>query len=203
MKGTCYGHHLSRISNYAAIGFCLQFLTTRHFRGSSCPSGTAPSHPGRSGSEDAKLEIMPLVGGPGPARRVAEDAAVVHAQEVRDAVAVLVLRLPEGHDAVHDAREPAARQEAQAVAHVDDGVAGPRLDELPALGRQREELEPPLRGEQKCEGPDVRVLVVADVTGRRGGLVVFWVAQEAERRERWARVRMVDLEARGAGEAEL
>lgn len=156
--------------------------------------------------EDAKLEIMPLVRRPGPARRVAEDSAVVHAQEVGNAVAVLVLRLPQRHDAVHDARERPARQEAQAVAHVDDGVAGPRLDELPALGRQREVLEPPLRREQEGEGSDVRVLVVTDVAGRGGAggaLVVFGVAQEAERREGRARVRVVSLEARGAREAQL
>ena len=81
-------------------------------------------------------------------------------------------------------------------------MPGPRFEELPACGHGREELEAPLGGEQEGEGPDVRVLVVADAGGR-GGRVVFWVAEEAEGREGGARVGVVGLESRGAGEAQL
>lgn len=85
---------------------------------------------------------------------------------------------------MYDAGELPAGQETQAVAYVDDGVASSGFDKLPAFRCQREELEPPLRGEQECEGPDIRVLVVADVSGRFGcvsrPLFMLGVVEKAE-----------------------
>ena len=59
-------------------------------------------------------------------------------------------------------------------------MAGPWLEELPAFGLGREELETPLSGEQKGERTDVGVLVVP-YAGGCGCLIVLWVAEEAER----------------------
>lgn len=79
-------------------------------------------------------------------------------------------------------------------------MAGSRFEELPAVGLWREELETPLFGKQERESTDVGVLEMAYV-GERAGIVVLWVVQEDERRERGPRVGVIGLEAGGAGKA--
>ena len=54
--------------------------------------------------ENIKLEIMPPLRGPRLPRRVTKAHIIIHAQEIRNAIAILVLPLPERDDTMHNAR---------------------------------------------------------------------------------------------------
>lgn len=56
-------------------------------------------------------------------------------------------------------------EKAQSVAHVDDGVARPRLNVFPGTVGRGEHLEPPLRRVQDRQRSDVRMHVLADLVG--------------------------------------
>ena len=64
--------------------------------------------------------------------------------------------------------------------NIDDGMAGTRFEKLPAICFWRKDSKTPLCGEQKGEGANISIFVVAYVR-QCGGLVLFWVVREIER----------------------
>lgn len=114
-------------------------------------------------SESLELLVMPLAGGDGPAFRIDKHGVVLSAQEVCNRVAVL--GRVKGHDAMDAALELHAAGEAQRVADVDEGATGLGRNEAhltSAASAGRSDLQTPLLTEEKREGADVGVLLVAN-----------------------------------------
>lgn len=127
-----------------------------------------------------KLFVVPLLRRDVPPRAVGELDVILRSEEVGNAVPVLVLQPPRGNDLVDGRAEAVAREEAQSIADVDDGVARLRGDESPAGGLFGQHLESPLLAEEEGQGADVGVLVVADAEGEG---VLLGVAEHGERCE--------------------
>lgn len=113
------------------------------------------------------LEI-PADGRGGLAAAIAELAVVAGPQEVGHAIPIDTV---ERHGAVKCRSQLLPGKEAQRVADVHDGVAGPGLDAAPLkpLARLRadevdgtEDLQAPLLREEQCQRADVRVLVLSE-----------------------------------------
>lgn len=137
---------------------------------------------------------MPLAGGDVAALGVGEHGVVLGAQEVGDGVAVLAVVV--GHDAVDARLHGVARGEAQRVADVDDGGAGPRLDEAELAGSGGPDLHAPLLAEEQRQRADVGVLLVPDVGV--GARVRRDVVHHGQRARRGPVVAVRVLEARRA-----
>lgn len=132
-----------------------------------------------------ELEIMPLLRRHGlPGKLIRRNPyLVVRPQEIRNREAIPGLILRDRNDAVHRRSELAARKEAQRVADVDDGAAGPRDDVEPALVPWCQDLQARLQGQEEGEGAEVRVFVVA--LGLAGGLLE--IAEEGQGAARGSR----------------
>lgn len=120
---------------------------------------------------------MPLLGRQDVALVILEDGIVLGAEEEDDGVAMLHLPPRDGLHAMHARVEPLAREEAEHVADVDDGVPGTRLHVMPPARQQ--DLESPLLAEEKRQAARVGVFVQAE--SLRVG-VLLGVPQQAQER---------------------
>ena len=98
---------------------------------------------------------------------------------------------------MHGGLETKAGQEAERVADVDDGVRGPARDEAPLIALGRQDLQPPLLGEEHRESPEVGVLVVPDALAEH---VLLGVVEHGQSGERGLAVAVEITEVRGAFE---
>lgn len=128
--------------------------------------------------------IVPFAGGDGATVVVAEDGRVLGAQEIPHGQALLLVRSEGGDDAVDGGAKASAGEEAEGVAHVDDGVARFGEHAAPDLGARREHLQARLVGEEDRQGPVVRVFVLAEEVGRRRRrrrrLGRSWIAEQVQ-----------------------
>jgi len=85
----------------------------------------------------------------------------------------------EGQDPVESRFETLAREEAECVANVDDGVARPRFHILPCAISRGEDLEAPLRCMEDRQRSYVGVHVLADLAGVLGSRRVVEEVQGA------------------------
>lgn len=148
-------------------------------------------------SKHIKFGVMPLLRSEDPALTIRIRDRVLGAQEVRHAVAMFPLQARDGKDLVHGGLEPEAGQEAERVADVDDGVRGPARDEAPLVALGRQDLQPPLLGEEHGEAPEVGVLVVPDALAER---VLLGIAEHGHGGEGGLAVAVEITEVRGAFE---
>lgn len=123
------------------------------------------------------LALVPFLGRQDLALVILEDGVVLGAEEEDDGVAMLQLAARDGLHAMHARVELLAREEAEHVADVDDGVPRPRLHVVPPARQQH--LEPPLLAEEERQAARVGVLVQAE-SFRVG--VLLGVPQQAQER---------------------
>lgn len=126
-------------------------------------------------SESLELLVVPLSSSDGAALGVDEHGVVLSTQEVSDGVTVL--SRVEGHNAVDAALELHVAGKAERVANVDESAAGLGSNETHLTGAasaRRADLETPLLAEEKSQGADVSVLLVADavLTSKLRGEIV-------------------------------
>ena len=72
--------------------------------------------------------------------------------------------------------ESPARPRLQRIGHVDESVAGLRLDKSPPLGLGQLQLDAPLVAEEKGQAARVGVLVIRHI----GQLVLAWPIEQHE-----------------------
>ena len=112
-----------------------------------------------------KLMTEPLIRLDSAALAILEHGPMHRPREIRDAKAMLVLHLRNRHHAVQHRAQAEARQEPQAVAHIDDRVTGlgPHVVPAAGVGARGGDLQAPLLREEEGQARDVGVLVVPDV----------------------------------------
>lgn len=144
--------------------------------------------------EYIELKIVPLLRRPRLSVQIRKLSIVIHAQEIRNAVPILVLPLLERNNAMHNTRQLSAGQEAQEVTDVDNCVPGTRFQKLPAFRLGRHELETPLLGKYHGERTDIGVLEMSYIR-RRCSIVVLGVMKKDKRGKRGLGILMVGLES--------